>query len=195
MAHLSLLGICKLVLVFCTAVSGLYRTCFGILSNSQWAVQNLFWYSVQQSVGCTKLVLVFCPTVSGLYKTMAQVGQADGTQLSNCFDCNEKRHFFQHQKCGTCTQFKLLNIIDKFGHVYNAMVLKREVCNQTMSSCCKHNLQRRTRRSYETFHACSPLLLLKRGVVFWNHFIYLSMCLSVCLDFVPMISPELLYLF
>ena len=55
MAHLSLLGICKLVLVFCTAVSGLYRTCFGILSNSQWAVQNLFWCSVQQSVGCTKL--------------------------------------------------------------------------------------------------------------------------------------------
>ena len=40
------------------------------------------------------------------------------------------------------------------------MVLNREVCSQMMSSCCKHNSHRRTRRSYQTFHTCSPLRLL-----------------------------------
>ena len=44
------------------------------------------------------------------------------------------------------------------------MIPKREVCNQTMSSCCKHNSLRRTRRSFQTLPACSPLRLLKGNV-------------------------------
>ena len=53
-------------------------------------------------------------------------------------------------------------ISHKFSHVYSAMILKREVCNQTISSCCKHNLLRCTCHAYQTFPAYSPLLLLKR---------------------------------
>ena len=47
--------------------------------------------------------------------------------------------FFQHRKCGECTHFKLFNITHKLGHAYSAMILKREVRNQTMSSCNKPN--------------------------------------------------------
>ena len=104
-----------------------------------------FLYSIQQSMGCTKLWLRRAELMNLVIKLHW---------------LQWKIHFFQHQNCGTCTQFNLCNITHKFSHVYSAMILKREVCNQMMSNSCRHNLLRCTRHSYQTFHACSPLLLL-----------------------------------
>ena len=113
-------------------------------------------------------ILVFCTRINGLYKTAAEAGRFDELSRHTVvittlrYMClylsglQRENTFLQLQKCGTCTQLKLFNITHKFVYAYSAVILKREVCDQTMSSCCKHNLLRRTRRSYQTCHACSP---------------------------------------
>ena len=70
---------------------------------------------------------------------------------THCSDLRPPMHSWAHQKLSnrkmshslTCTQCKLFNSTHKFGFVHSAMILKKEVCNQTMSSCCKHESSRR----------------------------------------------------
>ena len=107
-------------------------------------------------------VAVFFTTVNGLYKTTAVASRVDEVSRQTVLITTRKYISFNIRNVG---QVCSLNYLTSHANlsVHSAMILKREVCNQTMSSCYKHNLLRCTPCSYQTFPACSPLLLLKRN--------------------------------
>ena len=61
------------------------------------------------------------------------------------------------------------------------MILNREVCNQTISSCCEHNLLRRAVKEECRRARSRPWPERKNAGFWWNYSLLgLSMCLRLC---------------
>ena len=118
-------------------------------------------FSFLERCKLSSFFFVFCTTVNGLYKTMAEAGRVNELSHQTVLITMKKYISFNIRNVRHARSLNHI-IPHKFSHVYSAMILKREVCNQTISSCCKHNLLRCTCHAYQTFPAYSPLLLLKR---------------------------------